>query len=360
MEDGAKVWGGVRLRRRQDSRSVARDRFVRALIGLFGVLAAGTVLLHVVDRAPWTEAIYDAILIATTIGASFHPQGPTQYLLVAAVAITEVALGFYALSTLTGLLVEGDIQQVWGRRRMDRRIAAFEGHLVIAGGGRVGREAATEAQRAKSQVVVIDSDRRRVEELIDASFLVIPGDATDPDTLKAAGMERARGIICCLPKDAENLYVVLATRELNPAAEITARAEELQSERRLLQAGAQRVVFPSRIGGRRLARLAIQPASYELVDSSWLWQRGLDLMELDILEHSALAGLSIREVRGDMTFLVVALGRGGDVTVTPPPDMVVTPGDRLVLTGERSELERLMRAAGGQESTATTEEANGS
>lgn len=348
------------MRRRQDSWSVARDRFVRALFGLFGVLAAGTVLLHVVERTPWAQALYDAILIATTIGASFHPQGSTQYLLVAAVAMTEVALGFYALSTLTGLLVEGDIQQVRGRRRMDRRIAAFRGHLVIAGGGRVGREAATEAARVKGQVVVIERDRQRVEELIDASLLVIPGDATDPDTLKAAGMERARGIICCLPKDAENLYVVLAARELNPAAQITARAEELKSERRLLQAGAHRVVFPSRIGGRRLARLAIQPASYELVDSSWLWQRGLDLMELDVPEHSALAGRSIREVRGDMAFLVVALGRDGDVTVTPSPDMVVAPGDRLVLTGERGELERLLRTSGGEERVDLTEEANGS
>lgn len=332
--------------------STAQRRLAEALVLLVVLIAISSAFFAALYRVSAIKAFYMAIMVMTTVGADAPaPHSTAQYLLAAFAALGGVSVGLYTVGTLTGYLVGGDLQAAWGRRRMERRIRQMQGHIVIAGGGRVGQRAAEEvASAGRVPTVVIESDPQRCHELVGSGFQVIEGDATDQETLQAAAVAGAYGLIAALPSDAQNLYVVLAGRELNPKLVITARAENAASERRLILAGASRVVVPTRIGGRRLARLALQPSSAELIDSSWLWEHGFDLVDLTVAAASPVCKMSLRELRGNNgpSIVVVAVEHGGRLDVPPDPARPLEGGDHLFVSGTRDELERLRRLVVGE------------
>ena len=339
----------------------AQRRLAEALVLLVVLVVISSTFFAALYRVSAVKAFYMAIMVMTTVGADAPaPHTTAQFLLAAFAALGGVSVGLYTVGTLTGYLVGGDLQAAWGRRRMERRVRRMQGHIVIAGGGRVGQRAAEEvAGLGRVGAVIIESDPQRCVELAQRGFQVIEGDAAEQGTLQAAAVPEAYGLIAALPSDAENLYVVLAARELNPGLVITARAENAASERRLLLAGASRVVVPTRIGGRRLARLTLQPSSAELIDSSWLWEHGFDLVDLAVAAQSPVRGMSLRDLRRDNgpSIVVVAVEHSGMLNVPPDPDRPLAEGDHLFVSGTRDELERLRRlvdsAAGEAEASAT-------
>lgn len=323
----------------------AQRRFLEALGLLVLLMGISAALFSAAYHVTLAKGLYLAIMVMTTVGADApSPQTTPQYLLEAFAALGGVSVGLYTVGTLTGFLVGGDLRAAWGRRKMERHIDRMSGHIVIAGGGRVGQRAAEELRAAgQPRLVIIEADHERSMALAREGYLVIEADATDQGSLLSAGIRAARGLVTALPTDAENLYTILAAREMNPGLVIVARAEETLSERRLRQAGAQRVVVPARIGGRRLARLVLQPTSAELIDSSWLWEHGFDLVDLKIQESSAALGASLRALLRDngLSLVVVARERGGSLRVPPDLDQPLTVGDRLFVSGTREELARL-------------------
>ena len=320
----------------------AGRRLIRAASGLLFLLIVSSAYLHAVLHMPWVRAVYDSVFLATTVGVNhLEPHGPSGQLLVAALVLAEVSVGLYAFSTLTGFFVEQDIQNAWGRRRMERRVNSMRDHIIVCGGGRVGRQAAREVADAGGDAVIVEVGEEMEKELRALGFTVLRGDASDAASLEAAGIRHARGLVASADRDADNLYIVLAARDLNPDLVIVARAEEPRSEKRLLQAGADRVVFPTQIGGRRLARLVLQPSSADLVDSGWLWRHGFDLVEVTIKGGSPLIGRTVANLRDDVEVLVIALGVKGEIQVPPPVQEPFTAGMRLVVAGDRGEITRL-------------------
>ena len=318
---------------------------VRWRLGVLLVLAVvvgGTGGYVALGMAP-LDALYQTVTTITTVGfREVEPFGAAEQWFTIVVIICGVGTVLYTFTTGMQLVVEGHVGEYVGRRRMDRRIADMNGHVIVCGWGRVGRAVAHDVQRSGRNVVVVDLDRERVAGI---PFPTVVADATVDDTLRAAGIARAGTLVAALAGDAENLFVTLSGRALNPTLFIVARARQDDSIAKLTQAGADRVVNPQELGAARMASFIVQPHVAEFVDVV-MHERSLEfrMQEIPIRAGSPLAGKSLRtaELRERAQVLVLALRRAdGTFVNNPDPDLVLEPGQVLIAVGEGSDLRRL-------------------
>jgi voltage-gated potassium channel len=262
------------------------------------------------------------------------------------VILLGVGTALYTLGVLLETLVEGRLTDRLGLRRTTRRIAGMQGHVIVCGWGRVGRTIAAHLQGAAADVVVIDSDPARVA-MVDGP--TVEGDATDDDVLRAAGIERAATLIAALSTDADNLYVTLSARALRPELFIVARARLDASEPKLTQAGANRVVNPQKIGGARMAALAIQPAVADFLDVV-MHDGSLEfrLGEVPLPARSSLVGRTLRntQIRERTGALVLAVrDSDGTFLTNPSPEVVLCADQLLIAIGTEQQLKALAEQA---------------
>ena len=291
------------------------------------------------------EALYQTVTTVATVGyREVRPiDTAAEQLFTIAVILLGVGTALYTFTVGLESLIEGEVAQLLGRRRMDRSIAQLSGHLIICGFGRVGREVARDAHEHRADAVVIDLDGDRLGQV--RTCPVIQGDATDEGILRAAGIDRARALISALHTDADNLYVTLTARGMNPDLFIISRARLEASEGKMRQAGADRVVNPQRLGGARMAAFALQPSVTEFLDVI-MHERSLDyrLEEIPVPQASPLAGRSIREahIRDRTGALVLALRTSsGRIDANPAPETVIEPDAILIVVGTTEQLKAL-------------------
>lgn len=227
---------------------------------------------------------------------------------------------------------------------MDRKIADMSGHVVLCGWGRVGRAVAVDLVHAGQQVVVVDSDARRLEGV---PYPTVVGDATLDGTLRAAGIERASSLVAALADDAANLFVTLSGRTLNPSLFVVARARQEDSVDKLARAGADRVVNPQELGAARMASFVVRPHVAEFIDVV-MHERSMEfrMQEVAVPETSPLAGKSLRELdlRQQAGVLVLAVRESsGLFRSNPDPDTKVLAGDVVIAVGTEHDLQRLVR-----------------
>jgi voltage-gated potassium channel len=243
---------------------------------------------------------------------------------------------FYALVTVTEFFVAGHLGELLAERRTHRMIRSMSGHHVICGFGRVGRQVAHDLATAGHPFVVIDQDpgNRERAEAIGAPF--IAGQPSDDEALHEAGIESARAVLACVDSDAENIFVTLTARELRPDITIVARASVSDSEKKLLRAGANRVISPYKTSGTEMARLALHPQVTGVVDVAPEYR----MEEIEVSDDCAGAGKSIDQVRGSA--VIVAVRReGGEVEPQPAAEDVLHPGDVVVAMGTDEAMDRL-------------------
>lgn len=198
---------------------------------------------------------------------------------------------------------------------------------------------------------MIESDQRKVEALIDAGIAVLVRDATLEESLVEAGVEHARGIATCLPDDADNVYVVLTARDLNPKIHIVARAAEEQAESKLIRAGANRVVAPTIIGGHRMAMALTKPAVGDFLDSVTANHLELGFEQLEVESVSILVGRKLSEsvIRSELNIVVVSIRRNnGQIIFNPSGETKIEAGDILIAIGNAESLNRLTALARGR------------
>ncbi len=326
-----------------------RDPFRRVRIGLAAlvlVLVAGTVGYMVLGFG-FLDAVYQTVVTITTVGYGFpHPLHIAGKVFTIFLILGGVGTALYSFSVVLELLIEGHMRDLVRRRSMERNIARMSGHVVVCGWGRVGREVARFLAAAGREVVVVDRDGSRMEEV---SYPWVVGDVTDDETLVQAGVERAGTLVAALDTDADNLYVTLAVRSMRPDMQIIARARNESSEPKLLRAGANRVVNPQQLGGDRMAAFVTQPHVVDFVDVV-MHDGTLEfrLEELSVSAGSPLTGNTLHSVQlHDRTgALVLAIRRGdGSFATNPSSEVTIEAGDILIGVGTAAQLDALARFA---------------
>jgi voltage-gated potassium channel len=255
-----------------------------------------------------------------------------------------------AVSTIVQSVVQSELVATFGQHRLTRKMSKLHDHYIICGSGRVGSHLIRDLAGSNQSFVVIENDPQRAAEFSQREITVLVADATLEESLREAGVERARGLAACLPTDADNVYVVLTARDLNPDLRIVARAAEEQAEAKLLRAGANHVVAPTIIGGHRIAVALTKPAVSEFMDSITANELGLGFEQVEVDAASHLAGQELRAtpIRSELDIVIISIRRhDGRIIFNPAADCKIESGDILIAIGQMDSLTRLNQMARG-------------
>jgi voltage-gated potassium channel len=311
----------------------------------------GTLGYMLIEHWGVLDSLYMTVITVGTVGfTEVHPLDPagrifTIFLIFAGIG----ALGF-AVAQFIEFLLEGHLNNILEVRRMEKRLAELSGHTIVAGLGRVGSVVARTLADDGASFVVVDSGAEAIQLATDAGWIVVHGDATEEETLLQAGIERAGAVVTALSGDAENLFVTISARSLNPDAFIVSRSAHESTEAKLVKAGANRVITPNVIGGRRMASMVLHPtvADYlELVGGS---QGGVEfrLQEVELAPDSCFVGQSLAQARIRETTgaqVVAILNPDATVDANPTASTVLKPGQRLVVLGSADQVAVLTEQA---------------
>jgi voltage-gated potassium channel len=317
-----------------------RRRLIIALALVLFIVSFGTIGYIAVEGWNFQDSLYMTVTTLTTVGyREVRELSSAGRWFTIILIIGGVGTMLYALSAGAKVLMEGEFQEVLGRRRLEKKMKELRDHYIICGYGRMGKIIVRELKSEKVKFAVIEKNAIIHEK--EEAFLII-GDATQDELLKEVGIERAKGLITVLPTDAENLYVVLSAKGLNPNLFIVARAGEEGSEQKLLRAGADRVISPYHIGGLRIAHTVLKPAVVDFLELAT--QSGnidLQLEEISIPDVSRFSGLSLDQCGfgKELGVIIVAIKKtSGDMQFNPTFRTLIEPGDTLIALGETSKL----------------------
>jgi voltage-gated potassium channel len=332
---------------------VPRSPLLTAGLALAAVIAVGTTGYMLIIGMGFTDAMYMTITTLSTVGfREVAPLGRAGQWFTMALIVGGIGIVFYSATALARDLIEGELRRGFGRRRVEKRIQQMEDHVIVCGFGRMGRAVCKELAAKPAPFVVIDRDPEMLRHADAEGYAWLSGDASEDLVLEAAGITRAQGLVAALPSDADNVYVVLTARELNPRLVIVARGEDDRGQRKLLHAGATRVVSPYAIGGHRMAHALLRPAVLDVLDLA-THSRSLELQieELAVEPGAFCAGATLGHsgLREGHGVIIIAVKRGEEMRFNPDAETRVEAGDRLVLMGSRdtlSELERRLRTTG--------------
>jgi len=272
---------------------------------------------------------------AATVGGFPQPHSTAGQVVQVALVLVGVGALFYALATVAELFAGGRLTEYLAARRSERVIRSLSGHHIICGFGRVGRQVARDLRAARAAYVVVDPnpENRARAEALEIPF--IEGDATDDDVLGEAGIERARSIVVCADSDANNVFITLTARELRSDILIVARAAAEDTEKKLIRAGADRVISPYKSSGTEMARLALHRQLSGVVDVNVQYR----LEEIEVGRRCGALGKTIEDIRGGT--IILALRRGKTFEPQPAGATVLREGDVLIAIGSPQALARL-------------------
>jgi voltage-gated potassium channel len=312
----------------------------------------GTAGYMLVQNYTFIEALYMTIITLSTVGFSeVHPLDTAGKVFTIVLILLGVSFVAFSLAYFSQILLDGNLLEAYRRRKLKKELDQLENHHIICGYGEMGRIVAEELHKHGMPLVVIESDETVLALLRERNFLHLGADATDENSLIAAGIHRAKGLVAVVNKDAENVFIVLTARDLNKDLLIFARADSPGTDKRLLKAGANRVVSPYVIGATRIAHSILRPTVADFLELA-LSEEGMELgmEEIRIPEHSKLVGMKLLSsgIRSSYDLIVVAVKRGeGPMIFNPPPNEKLQAGDILVAIGAVENLFRFNREVHG-------------
>ena len=348
MASGGVASGGASERRLLLSRLRVRavpDILARGHIALWlaivaGIFAVGTAGYIVLFRWSLSDALYMTVITLTTTGyKEVRELGDAGRVWTGMLSIAGVGIIFGTV----GIVAESFLRELTSGRREERRMAQtiteLRDHFVLCGYGRVGSTVARELRERGHPVVIVDINQSSLDRARRDGHLVVLGDAADDATLIEAGIRRAAGLVTTLDSDANNVYVVLSSRALQPDLFILGRANAAGSEAKLEQAGADRVVSPYTMAGRRFAELALRPTVADFIDLALASGEGsFSLEEVEVAAGGPLDGRTVAELRADGIFTLAILPAGGPYEANPADDRRLSAGENLVLSGTEERL----------------------
>ena len=324
-------------------------------IGVIAVgcaIGLGTVVFHRIEGWSILDSLYVTAQTVTTVGfGDLAPRTIWGRAFATVFMMVGVGIVLYALTSAVQSIVQSEMVATFGQRRLSRKMSKLRNHFIICGAGRVGSHLIRSLQGSDETFIVIESNKQQVSQLVDLGIAVLVRDATLEESLIEAGVEKAKGLAACLPNDADNVYVVLTARDLNPDIHIVARAAEEQAEAKLIRAGANRVVAPTIIGGHRMAMALTKPAVGDFLDSITANQLDLGFEQLEVEPMSSFVGrrLSETNIRSQLNIVIVSIRRvNGDIVFNPNAEAVIQAGDMLIAIGSAESLAQLTALARGQ------------
>ncbi len=324
---------------------IVSGRHVRVWLAIIVMTAViGSAGYVVLFRWPAGDAVYMTVITLTTVGFREVRELTdwSERLWTMLVAIAGVGIIYGSI----GIVAEAVVAEVSSGRREARRmtdaVADLTGHYLLCGYGRVGSTVARELVHAGQKLVVIDIEPASLERARRDGHLVVEGDATSDDTLRRAGIERARGLVATIDSDANNVYVTLSARTMNPGLFVVGRANAEGSDAKLLQAGADRVVSPYTMAGRRMAELAIRPRVADFIDAALSHgDLRFSLEEVQVAQGGYLDGRTVGQLLDEGVFALAIVRGDTDYEANPGRDRVLTDGDSLVVSGSTERLRAL-------------------
>lgn len=341
----------------------SRRRLVVSVILFAGVFLAGVVGFKIFGGRDWTflDALYMTAITISTIGygevrdLSGNPQARLFAIIFIMLSLGTIA---YAVSSITAFIVEGELKNLLGRRKMEKEIARLKDHYIVCGSDETAQTIVRELSLTGREFVLVEPSSEKIKQMADFvhqlgeesgrhfRLLYVEGQPEDDAVLLRAGLERARGLFLSLPTDEANLYVTITARGLNPKVRIVAKGIDLKSHPKMKKAGADSVISPTYIGGMRMASEMIRPAATTFLDMMLRDRdRGLRVDEVPVEESSALAGKTVEEARLEekTSALLVAIKEAGteNYIFNPPLDRVIRPGEVLIFIGNPEARARL-------------------
>ena len=333
-----------------------RIQDIGRILGIFAaIIIAGTLGYFFIEGWSLLDSLYMTIITLSTVGfrevAPLSPWGEFWTILVIIFGISIIA--YTGASQVAKLLIELPFLR---NRTALRKIRNMKDHYIICGFGRMGRVISAEFRRRHQEIVVIDNDPEALTYLAEHSYTYIDGSAIDDETLKKTGIERARGLVAVLRTDADNLFVALSARQMNPDIFILTRCSEEGTQKKMQAAGANKVVNPYEIGGHKMAQMMLSPHVDDFIEIV-SGQRKLNLAidQIRVTEKSDLAGKTLLEtpIRSRFDTIVTAiLDSSNEMKFNPASDTVIRAGDILICIGDRENLQTLSAIAGGDRASA--------
>ncbi len=319
-----------------------------ALALLFLLLALGTAGYRFIEGWTWLNSLYMTIITVTTVGyGEIAPLSTAGKYFTMGLILYSVIVVAYIVGSFTKLLVESEIFFFFGRKKLEKHIKNLKDHVIICGYGRIGSLICHELSQAQKPFVVLENNPDAINEIEDLGYLYVMGDATQDEILLQAGIRRARALVTVVETDADNLFITLTARGLNPNLFILARSSDDKTEKKLLLAGATKVVSPYRMGAARMANIILRPVVVDFAETVFQ-KRGLNLQieEFTLSPSSSLVGNTLKESRMRDRFgvIVVAIKRPAqDMLFNPSPEETLNPGDTVIALGEPGSLEKLRK-----------------
>jgi voltage-gated potassium channel len=324
-----------------------------AVLLIVVVVVVGVLGYRFLEGYSWLDAFYMVAITLSTVGyREVRPLSPTGQIFTILLLAGGVGAVFYTAVTIVEKVVEGEFQQFFGKRRMQKKIDMLSDHYLVCGFGRIGEVVCRELASKPVPFVIIEQQDERLREAEASGYFALLGDATDEKVLLAAGVQRARGLFASLASDAGNVFVTLTAKELKPDLFVVARAESARSERTLLRSGADKVISPYAMGGHRMAQAALRPAVVDIIDLATHHQSlELQLEEISIPSSSPCLGKTLKAARLDEQpgIIIVAIQRAsGKMVFNPPPEERLEPGDRLIALAEAPQLKKIEQQVRGE------------
>jgi len=328
--------------------------FERITLGVFILLVivvVATIGYHILDPQEdrdWLDDVYFVVITISSVGYTekSEVEWPVQIFTIGVIVFGMSATA-YTMGGLIQMVTEGEIQRAMGTRRTTREIQRLKDHVILCGYGRIGRTFCDELERKGESFVVIEHDPVRVQRAQESEHLLIQGDATHEDILIDAGIERAKSVVTTLPDDAANVFITLTARNLNDQLYIIARAEYAETKKKLIQAGADRVVLPAAMGALQMAHLITRPSTVELMelvaDKDFVH---IELDEIAIPDDCRIIGKTVAQAaaRSEHGLLVVAIKHAeGAIAFNPAADHLFVTGDTLLVMGKTEDIEKFRR-----------------